>query len=311
MAIELGKKFRASITAADANLQRMNDETSDTPIRKDGWTCKQVIGHLIDSSLNNHQRFVRGALEGRYEGPSYEQNAWIDLHGYAGMPWGILLAHWRRQNELLAQVVERIPEHKLLAKCRVGTNEPVTLQFLIEDYLVHVNHHVGQISSVADAHSNVAPVFIAASVDVFEKMTGHIKQCVDELSEEQVWYRSNDACNSVGNLLLHLAGNVRQWIGHGVGNLPDIRERDKEFTARGGRSKQEILALFETTLNDAISIVKAVPPERLAQRIKPQNREVTVLEAILQVVGHLREHTGQIVFATKQMTGKDLQFFKP
>ena len=203
MALELAKKFRDSITAADANLQRVNDETSDTPIRKAGWTCKQVIGHLIDSSLNNHQRFVRGALDGRYEGPSYEQNEWIDLHGYASMPWGVLLSHWRRQNELLCQVVERIPEYRLAAKCRVGTNAPVTLQALIEDYLVHVNHHVAQVAGVVDAHTDVAPVFVAASVDVLERMTRHIRQCVDELSEEQFWFRTNDVCNSIGNLVLH------------------------------------------------------------------------------------------------------------
>lgn len=311
MAVEISKKFRSSIAGADSSLQRLNDETADAEIRKGGWTCKQVIGHLIDSSLNNHQRFVRAAIEGRYEGPTYEQNAWIDLHGYAGMPWGVLLAHWRRQNELLCQVVERIPEYKLAAKCRVGANEPVTLEFLIEDYLTHLNHHITQIASVVEAHSNIAPVFISASVEVFEKMSSHINQCFAELTEEQVWHRTNDVCNSIGNLVLHLSGNVRQWIGHGVGGLSDIREREKEFSARGGRSKQEILALFETTVADAVNIIKAVPFERLTARIKPQNREVTVLEAILHVAGHLREHTGQIVFATKQFTGKDLQFFKP
>jgi uncharacterized damage-inducible protein DinB len=110
-------------------------------------------------------------------------------------------------------------------------------------------------------------------------------------------------------LLLHVSGNIRQWIGHGVGGLTDVRERDKEFAARGGRSTAEVLALFETTLAEAMQILQQMPLPRLTERTKPQNRDVAILEAIYQVVGHLMLHTGQIIFATKQITGKDLGFF--
>jgi hypothetical protein len=94
-----------------------------------------------------------------------------------------------------------------------------------------------------------------------------------------------------------------------VGGLADVRERDKEFEARGGRSTSEILSLFENTLADAIHTVQNLAPGRLAERVNPQKRDVSMLEAIYQVVGHLQLHTGQIIFATKQMTGKDLGFF--
>jgi uncharacterized damage-inducible protein DinB len=129
------------------------------------------------------------------------------------------------------------------------------------------------------------------------------------LSEEQIWQRSGDNANSIGNLLLHLSGNIRQWIGHGVGGLADVREREKEFEARGGRSTKEVLDLFEKTVAEAINILAEMPLQRLTERTKPQNRDVAVLEAIYQVVGHLMLHAGQIIFATKQITGKDLGFF--
>jgi uncharacterized damage-inducible protein DinB len=306
MAIELASTFAAGIASAQQKIEQVNEESAGARWRPGGWTCKEILGHLIDSALNNHQRFVRATLEESYEGPFYEQEGWVRMHGYDALSWTDLRAHWKQQNVLLCAVVAQIPENKYGASCKVGTNEPVTLRFLIDDYLVHLHHHADQIAAAVSP----GQIFVGCSIEKMRQMSVQIKECVRELSEEQVWKRSGDNANSIGNLLLHLAGNIRQWIGHAVGGLADIRERDKEFAARGGRSVAEILSLFEKTIADAIEIVKEMPLERLTERTKPQNREVAILEAIYQVVGHLQLHAGQIIFATKQFTGKDLQFFK-
>ncbi len=168
-----------------------------------------------------------------------------------------------------------------------------------------------KIDAMATETASAGSLFLSYSLDKMEQMRKQVRDCVQGLSEEQIWQRSGDNANSIGNLLLHLAGNIRQWIGHGVGGLADIRERDKEFAARGGRSTAEVLGLFEKTVEDAMGVLQKLPRERLTERTKPQNRDVAILEAIYQVVGHLQLHVGQIIFATKQMTGKDLGFFKP
>lgn len=142
MVSDLAPAFRAVIEAADARLRRIPD-----PDRKrTGWNSKQIIGHLIDSALNNHQRFVRATLDGRYDGPGYDGDRWQEIHDYAGMDWEDLLEHWRTQNALLARVVARIPEDRLGAEIRITTwsEAPKTIEGLIRDYLRHLEHHVAQ-----------------------------------------------------------------------------------------------------------------------------------------------------------------------
>jgi uncharacterized damage-inducible protein DinB len=308
MPIELGKQFRSGITAAESQLRRIGEQGASQKIRADSWSPKELLGHLIDSALNNHQRFVRAALDGFYEGPGYEQNRWVDLHGYAEQPWTELFDHWSSQNELLCCVVDRIPEERLEAACRIGGGAPVTLSFLIEDYLVHLHHHVAQIVA---AESGVAGLFMAYSMKKLRQMSEYVAQCLTQLTEEQLWQRSAEHCNSIGNLVLHLCGNMRQWIVHGIGGSADIRTRDAEFAAKGGQSPAQVLAVFESTVADALAVLSELPPERLTERTTPQKEEVAMLEAIYQVVGHLQQHVGQIIFATKQLTGNDLHLYKP
>jgi uncharacterized damage-inducible protein DinB len=303
----LATAFRASIASARRKIEPIGEESACAELRPGGWTSKQTLGHLIDSALNNHQRFVRAASDGSYEGPTYQQEGWVSLHGYSDLTWSELVSHWQKQNDLLCLVVDRIPEDKYAAVCIVGTNEPVTLRFLVEDYLRHLHHHVDQIAAAPTA----GRLFVRYSLDKIQQMGKQIRECVEGLSEEQIWQRSGEHANSIGNLVLHLAGNIRQWIVHGIGGLPDVRQRDEEFAARGGRTTAEILSLFESTLTQAVRIIQEMPLERLVERIKPQNHDVAILEGIYQVVGHLQLHTGQIIFATKQIAGKDLGFYKP
>jgi len=137
--------FRERIASVHQLLLNVSDKDSERPFREGGWSRGEILGHLIDSALNNHQRFVRAALDGAYDGPSYEQEGWVAMHGYGSMAWHVLLEHWHRQNELLCEVVERIPKSRLGVQCRVGENASVTLRFLVEDYLDHLFHHVRQI----------------------------------------------------------------------------------------------------------------------------------------------------------------------
>jgi len=139
------RDFVAGCEAIRHSLLEVPEDVAGLPWRPGGWTRKQVLGHMIDSAVNNHQRFVRVSLDGSYAGPFYTQEGWVAAHGYGEMPWSTLLDWWRTYHEMLQAVVERIPEARLDAECRVGENEPVTLRFLIEDYIAHQQHHLAQI----------------------------------------------------------------------------------------------------------------------------------------------------------------------
>ena len=157
---------------------------------------------------------------------------------------------------------------------------------------------------------NVAELFLSFSEERLKLFVSRIVDCLSRLSDEQIWMRGSENENAVGNLVLHLCGNVRQWAGSGVMGLPDIRDRQSEFDARRVRSKQELQTLLETTMSQAIEGIRTLPPSRLAERITVQNTPTTVLQAIYAVVEHFSGHTGQIIFATKMLTGQDLRYFK-
>jgi hypothetical protein len=124
-----------------------------------------------------------------------------------------------------------------------------------------------------------------------------------------VWARGSEHQNAVGNLLLHLNGNVRQWLLHGVGGQADARDRDREFAAAGGGNARELLASLRATVEEAAALIRSLPAGRLLERITPQNYDVTVMAAIYHVVEHFAGHTFQIIFMTKMFTGEDLGFY--
>jgi hypothetical protein len=157
----------------------------------------------------------------------------------------------------------------------------------------------------------VAADFLGVSCGRLDMMRECLEACLRRLTYDQVWRREGAHENAVGNLVLHLCGNARQWVMHGVGGAADVRVRDAEFSAEGGMSGAELIALFESTLAEAKGVIAAVPAERLVQRITPQGRDVSVLEAIYQVVGHVQQHVGQIILLTKQMTAGDLDLTIP
>jgi uncharacterized damage-inducible protein DinB len=153
-------------------------------------------------------------------------------------------------------------------------------------------------------------LFLDCSVRRLEQMLDRISSCVSPLTQEQIWARGGENENAIGNLMLHLAGNVRQWIVSGAGGRPDVRDRDSEFAARGGIQKEEVLYRLRQTVGEAVAVIAALTSERLAERVTIQDYDVTVLEAVYHVVEHFSMHTGQIIFATKMLTGADLGFYR-
>ncbi len=151
--------------------------------------------------------------------------------------------------------------------------------------------------------------FLQFSARKLRELNGRIAICLEKLSEDQVWLKGCENENAVGNLCLHLAGNVRQWIGHGVAGQEDRRARDLEFSAQGGRTRQELKALLTGTVQEAAEIIEQLKPEALMRETRIQNYDVTLLAAIYHVVEHFAQHTGQIIFATKALTGEDLGFY--
>ncbi|MCS7313893.1 MAG: DinB family protein [Bryobacterales bacterium] len=159
-------------------------------------------------------------------------------------------------------------------------------------------------------HSELAQVFLGFSARKLEQYATRIRDCLGLLSDEQLWHRSGEHENSVGNLVLHLCGNVRQWIGHGVAGLPDVRDRRAEFAARGGHSREELAERLERTVRQAVAILSTLAPARLLESVVLQGYQVTVMEAIYHAVEHFAQHTGQIIYATKRFAGADLGFYK-
>ncbi len=149
--------------------------------------------------------------------------------------------------------------------------------------------------------------FLTFSAGKLTQLSGRIQDCLGRLSSEQIWMRNTGNENSVGNLVLHLCGNVGQWIGSGVGGKPDTRQRDSEFAARGGA---ELRNRLDTTIAEAAAIIRNLPIARLSERTTIQKYDVTIMEAIYHVVEHFSQHTGQIIFATKLLTGQDLGYYK-
>jgi uncharacterized damage-inducible protein DinB len=158
-------------------------------------------------------------------------------------------------------------------------------------------------------------LFLAASVKRMQLSAREINSCIARLSEEQLWHRGADHENSIANLLLHLEGNLRQWFLHGIGGQPDVRERDAEFALSPCARPEEIYKCFSATLEECCTLIGSLPHERLSEVINPQPTGITgpmtILEAIMRIVGHLQLHQGQIILLTKQLSGTDLNLSLP
>lgn len=157
----------------------------------------------------------------------------------------------------------------------------------------------------------LAPLFLQHSVQKLRQMTGHLQDCLHRLSDQQIWQRGGPHENAIGNLILHLCGNVRQWIGHTVAGQPDVRVRDAEFAAQEGQTSAALRELLRQTVDEAVAVIEAVTPDKLGSAVTTQHGTLSTLEAIYQVVGHFQQHTGQVILLTKQWTGVGVELYRP
>jgi len=151
--------------------------------------------------------------------------------------------------------------------------------------------------------------FVSECLYRIDENTKKLTTCLGELEETEIWTRPNENLNSVGNLLLHLCGNIRQYAISSLGNIEDTRQRDKEFSAKGGYLKSELFEKLITTVNEAKNIIQNISSEDLLRKRHVQGYFYSGMGIIIHVTEHYSYHTGQIIFWTKLLRNKDLGFY--
>ncbi|HLQ76112.1 MAG TPA: DinB family protein [Terriglobia bacterium] len=143
--IAIANELVGIVETAAAKL-RLLQETEVTlktsPVK---WSKKEILGHLMDSATNNHQRFIRAQMIHEFSFPGYEQDEWVRRQDYNAKAWTELIDLWRLYNRHVAHAMRNIPEDKLDTVCRIGNGDPVTLGFIAEDYVTHLKHHLAQL----------------------------------------------------------------------------------------------------------------------------------------------------------------------
>jgi uncharacterized damage-inducible protein DinB len=151
--------------------------------------------------------------------------------------------------------------------------------------------------------------FIEQSISRFEENTPKIEKCLAELTEDELWRRPNASSNSTGNIILHLCGNITQYILSSLGNMEDKRERDKEFSSTRVLQKAELMDKLKTTVKAAVKIMRSLDNDAMLRKHSVQGYDLTAIGILIHVVEHYSYHTGQIIFWTKLVKDKDLGFF--
>jgi hypothetical protein len=144
---ELSERLLSLVEAAEPRLREISEKKSIQPILPGGWSRKQVVGHLIDSASNNHQRFVRAALQTSLDFPGYDQTGSVRVQVAQSVDWHLLVSLWATYNRYLAHVIGQLPAAKLETVCRIGSGDAVTLGFLATDYVAHLAHHLNQLDA--------------------------------------------------------------------------------------------------------------------------------------------------------------------
>lgn len=144
---------------------------------------------------------------------------------------------------------------------------------------------------------------------LMEEGTERIKQCIDELTLDEIWFRPNENSNSVGNLVLHLCGNVRQWVVSGLGQHPDVRDRATEFNENGPIAKETLNTLLDNTMNDVEKTLDNLTQEAILSPVVVQGFEETGLSVLVHVVEHFSYHVGQITYFVKWRKNIDTAYY--
>jgi len=163
---------------------------------------------------------------------------------------------------------------------------------------------------MTDMNADVTALFLDYSRHkLIEQDWPRLRSCVEPLTGEQVWWRPNEASNSIGNLILHLNGNVRQWLVASFNRQEDHRNRSAEFNQAGSISASALLDQLGATIEAASQVLARLTPAELLAQYEIQGYTVSGLYAVYQVVEHFAMHYGQILYITKNLTGKDLGFY--
>lgn len=162
-----------------------------------------------------------------------------------------------------------------------------------------------------DTDASVVAAFLQFSKDkLLDEYWPRLRDCVESLTDEQVWWRPNEASNSIGNILLHLNGNVRQWLVTSFNKSEDNRVRAAEFTQRTSIARSKLIDQLEATLQEAAAVLSRLTEADLLRKHEIQGYDVSGLQTVYHVVEHFSMHYGQIVYLTKMLEGKDLGFYR-
>jgi uncharacterized damage-inducible protein DinB len=165
-------------------------------------------------------------------------------------------------------------------------------------------------SPAASTEPEVSRAFIEAARQFLKyEYLPKIERCLERLTDEQIWWRPNEESNSIGNLLLHLCGNARQWIVSSLGSQTDARDRDSEFAARGSISREKLLSRLRRTIADVDDTLARFDAQKLLDEYQIQGTNSTALAAIFHVTEHFSMHTGQIILLTKMLANVELDFY--
>jgi hypothetical protein len=143
--IQISQALEEIVVRTERDLARLSDEETSTPAIEGGWSRKQILGHLIDSASNNHQRFVRALLHDELRWPGYDQNGCVRVERFQDARWTDLLRLWITYNRFLAHILAGVPEEKRKTACYIGATAEMTLEELAVDYLRHLGHHLEQL----------------------------------------------------------------------------------------------------------------------------------------------------------------------
>ncbi len=152
--------------------------------------------------------------------------------------------------------------------------------------------------------------FIGSAVERLRQQTDRIVDCLGKLDDGQIWSRGNESSNSIGNIVVHLVGNLGQWVLHGLWGGEDLRDRDAEFAARLGPGKVELAQLLTARVDEVIDSLKAIPSERLLEMVQPQGYRLPVMEVVTHITEHFYYHGGQILLLTKLYLDQDLGYYR-
>jgi uncharacterized damage-inducible protein DinB len=158
-------------------------------------------------------------------------------------------------------------------------------------------------AAIGTAFINQASAFLAT------EYLPKLERCLEQLDDNQIWWRANPQSNSIGNLVLHLCGNARQWIVCGLGGETDERHRDAEFAQKDIIERDRLLQLLRSTVTDVGKTLDTIDESTLLEKRKIQGNDVEILYAIFHVTEHFSMHTGQIIMLTKMLASRDMAFY--